>query len=400
MALEIKTPSEIRDDYLTHLESLKPGEVNVDQQDSDWYVRGSVVGGVVAGARADIRQVGKDIFPQSARRDALEQHSITWFGTGLKGETQSQGLVTVTGSIASVVPLGTVFTHEPTGNTYTATEATVLSATAQDIPVISVATGQEQNLLDGAPLVISSPPAGIDADAVVSGDLADGRNEETDQQAVDRILTRIRQRLDGGREIDYKQFALDADPAVVNANVLVHSFGLGTLSIVITAGTTDIDEAIDNGDPIVISPSPALIDTVQEYVNGEKVVTDCVLVVGPAEVPIDVSVTACFVDGDLTTIREVDGQSLTQEDLVKREVRRALYKTPPGGRAKGNQGYVFKSDIEETIDFNLSADPVTLGQKIEMLTDRIVGNLSASGANRALLSNEAAVPGTITVVEG
>jgi hypothetical protein len=134
---------------------------------------------------------------------------------------------------------------------------------------------------------------------------------------------------------------------------------------------------------------------VQEYIDIKKPLTDCATVLKPTPVSIDVTVKVRFVDGGLNTIPA--GQQLTQEQLVVREVKRAIYKTPAGGRRFGASGFVVASEIEETIDFNLSSSPITVGAIGEFVTDRQVLNLSASGANRYVLETDLPEPGTITV---
>jgi len=184
---------------------------------------------------------------------------------------------------------------------------------------------------------------------------------------------------------------------VVDVNVLRYIYGLGTLGIVFTAGTTDVDEALDNGDPIVREPSQALIDEVNDYVQAKKVLTDCVYVFGPSVATQDVTVRVRYSSGDGTTIPS--GQTLTQEELVIREVKRAIYKTPPGGRRFGASGYLVLSEIEEVVDLGLSALPYTEGNYVQILLDRQIDDLTASGANRLVLDTDIVEPGLISVVE-
>ena len=47
MAIVYKTPSEVGDQFLLLVKNLKPS-VNINQTDSDWWVRSRAVGGVVA----------------------------------------------------------------------------------------------------------------------------------------------------------------------------------------------------------------------------------------------------------------------------------------------------------------------------------------------------------------
>lgn len=398
MALEYKTPEQIADQYLLWLKTLKP-EINIDQTDSDWWIRAQVIGGVFSGLYADQFRIADDAFPQTARREALERHLFLYFNEGFTQPTRAVGNVQVTGEPDSVVPISTLFTYEPNGNTYLSTEAVNFgAATSAIVPVQSVNVGQAQNLLQGAELTISTPPAGVDTTAIVFGaPLSDARDVETNEQATERILTQVRTPLAGGKESDYVQFALNADDSVVSANVIKHPFGFGTVGVVITAGTTDIDFAIDNNEPIVLVPSQVLIDKVQAYIDTQRPLTDCVTVFPPASVPIDVTVSVKYSQGNGATV--LSNQTLTQEQLVIREITRAIYKTPPGGRQIGGSGFVVASEIEQVLDVSLSAQPYAAGVYAQMLSDRQLSDLTLSGANYPLLGNQIAVPGTITVVE-
>lgn len=397
MADEItfKTPDEIGQQYLDHLKAIKP-EVNTDQTDSDWWIRSRVVGGVIAGMYSDLKKISDDAFPQSARREALEKHLITYFGTGFRQPTVAEGIVKVTGNIGTNYPVGTQFVYQPNGNTYQSTEDFTLSATAGLIPIQSISEGQNQNLLSGSLFSLPSAPSGSDATAAASGDISDGRDVESNDEASERILDRIRTPIAGGTITDYKQFARDADPSVTDSNVIRYIYGLGTVGVVITAGTTDIDQAIDNGEAIVRIPSDALVDDVQAYVDAKKPLTDCAHVLKPSLIPIDVNVRVRYADGDGSTIPV--GSTITQEELVIREVKRAIYKTPPGGRQFGATGFVVASEIEEVIDSGLSSSPYQEGSYFQILVDRQVEDLSVSGANRMILPTELAEPGVITVL--
>lgn len=396
MSITIRTPAELADEYLANLKALRP-EVNIDQEDSDWWIRSRVVGGVSSGVSSDISRVSNDCFPQSARREALEQHLITYFGSGFLPATNSVGTVEVAGASGTAVPAGTRFKHSSTSNEYVSTDDFVVeSGGTVSISVESTVTGQDQNLLTGTELEVQSPPAGITATATVeSPGLSDGRDEESDTQAAQRILQRIRNPVRGGTEADYITWARNADASVVQAKVLRHAYGLGSVLVLVSAGTSDIDAAIDGDDAIVITPTAELLETVRTYIDGYNPITDAVYTAAPNEIPIDVDVTVTFESGDETTI--VASAGATQGELVEREVRRAIYKTPVGGRTIGANGYVLASDIEAYIDLNLAYGNVGVGLKYQIVTDRQVDDLSATGANRMILSNEVAVPGNITL---
>lgn len=396
MATDYKTPSEIADEYLTELKILKP-DVNIDQQDSDWWVRSQVVGGLVSGVYADQKKIANDAFPQSARREAVEQHLIAHFGTGFRDAQQAEGTVMVSGTTGSVVPANTEFLHPSTNQTYQATEAVTLTAATAEIPVQSVGTGQTQNLFPGTDLTVQSPPTGIDVAAEVLQAIANGRDEESTEEGAQRVLDKLRNPQSGGTESDYRQWAVEADESVSSAGVRRWIHGLGTVGVYFTAGTTNIDQAIDEGQAIVRVPSQSLIDTVADYIEAKKPLTDCVFVQGAVETQQDVTIRVRLKDG-LSASTVVAGQTLTCQELVEREVNRALYKTPIGGKKLGASGYVVAADIEENVDLKLSALQFGFGEVAQIIIDRQVDDLASSGVNRGLLPGEIVVPGVVTVV--
>lgn len=398
--MAIKTPSQVADDYLTQLKALKP-DVNISQTDSDWWIRSRVVGGVVAGLYADQRLIANDAFPDRARHDAIARFLNLYFNSGFISATQALGNVTVTGNPGTNVQQALQFVYPPNGNTYQSTQVVVLPAATGGqvtglVPVQSVNSGQGQNLLAFASLTIPSPPAGLLSTAIVDKNgLADARDAETDSEARARIVLRIRQSLSVGRVSDYIQYSELADPSVTSASVIRYAFGLGTVAVYITSGTTNIDEAIDQGQAISVIPSNALVAKVQAFLDINSPVTDCVTVLKPVVATQDVTVNVKYLSGTGSTI--LSGQTLTQDQLVQREVKRAIYKTPVGGRVIGASGYILASEIEQTIDAKLSDESVVVGS-IPILLDRQVLPLSLSGYNRGLLSSEAPTPGIITVV--
>lgn len=395
MALIFPSPSESGDQYLQILKTIQP-DVDISQTDSDWWIRSRTHGGVVSGIYADQRKIADDAFPQSARHEALGKHLQTYFNRDFNPAQPASGLVLVGGTDGSVIPALTEFTYLPNGNVYQSTSIATISGATAIVPVQSINAGQSQNLLQGAPLTLTSPPSGVGASAVASTNIADGTDAESDAQAAAAILNRIQNPPAGGTANDYANFAKAASPSVTGAAVVRYLFGLGTLGIVITSGTSDIDAALNNGDPVVREPSDALIGVVQDYVDAVKVETDCVHVMGPNEFSQDVTVKCTFLTGDVNTIEPNTG--LKQGDLVKREVSRALYKTPAGGRILGGKGYVVVSDIEETLDIGLSAAPYITGSYASVLLDRDVLDLTPTGVNRLMDSREIVVPGTINII--
>ena len=396
MAITIKTPQEIAQDFLDNLKNLKPN-INTDQVDSDWYVKSRVIGGVVAGVYADLNRVSNDAFPQSARREAIDQHLQVWTGTGLRAASFATGFIAVTGTPGTVVTAGTQFQHVPTQNVYNSTQEVTLTGATGEIPVTSVIAGQDQNLLTATQFTVISAPAGLltTAEALTPG-LADGADEETTEEGATRVLAIIRAQRRGATESDYIAWAFAADSRVNSCKVNRFPYGLGTVGLVITSGTSDIDTAIDNDDAINLSPSADLVSDVETYVNAVNPLTDSVFVLSPSLVTVTITVNVKFVSGDKNTLIAEAG--VTQGHLVEREIMRAIYKNPIGGTSidTTTNKYLLASAIEEQIDINLSA---ANGNKYQIVIDRQVTDLGGSGTRYALTSTQKAIPGTITMTE-
>jgi uncharacterized phage protein gp47/JayE len=392
-----KTPTQVAQEYLTHLSSLIP-DLDTSLQDSDWWVKAQAIGGTVAGIYSDQALLANDPFPQSARAAAIAQHLYTYFtapNNSLIPAQVASGYLAVTGTVGTALPTSLQATYLPNGNIYVPVSGVTLSATSQLVPFVSVGTGQVQNLLSGASLSISNPPGGLSSNAVASGSFLLGRDTESLQAAAARILSFIQTPPAGGNTSDYQRWALEASPFVVSASVLRYPFGFGTVGVVITAGTTDIDTAINNGQAVVVIPTQDVINTVQAYINAADPITDCATVFGVQTLPVNVSVSAWFSQGNSSTV--LPGQSLTQGQLIVNEVMRAIYKTAPGGRQIEGNGYVVKSDIEEQIDAALSNEPFIVGSN-PILLDRYVANLSATGPNLLIGGLQQPIPGAITIV--
>ena len=395
------TVDQVFQQYRAYLLGLKP-QANVDQEDSDWWIRGQVIGGVVSGVYSEIDTVALDAFPQNARREALLRWIFAYFDqTNFLPATAAVGNVVLTSTVTgTAVAAGLQLQYGANGNLYATVEnATTDNTNQATVGIQSVNAGQAQNLIPGTVLNITSPPAGINATATVdTAGLNDGTDEENETRAATRVLTRMRASARGGNTNDYKSWALAADPSVTAASIIRYPVGPGSVAVVITAGTTDIDTALDNNEAITLIPSADLVTLVQEYIDNVAPVTDCPFVYGAIQLTVNVSVSAHFITGNASTI--LAGQTLTQGQLLQREVQRAIYKTGPGGRilSGGTQGYVLKSEIEDTIDARLGSNAVTSGETLQIVADRNVADLSLTGPNLAISAIQVPVPGVITVV--
>lgn len=403
MPIYFKTPSECGNDFLTYLDA-QDDSINPAQKDSDHWIRSRAYGGVASGVHADAQLVRDDAFPQSARADALEKWLFALFKSGFRPAEQARGPVEMSGCLPGEhLPIASEFLHLPTGNTYLTLSDSVVDGDGDlTVEVKSVDVGQAQNLFADAPLQLSQPPSGFSATGRVGAtNIADGRDPETPDQARQRILDRFRQPIKGGTVSDYRQYARDADPSVIAASVIRFYRGLGTMGVLITSGTSDIDKAVNGDQAIVLIPSDALVLLVDDYLNSVNPNTDIAFSIKPTLLPTAALASVRFSSGDAATVVDDPlnpGAAITQGDMVKREMKRAIYKTGLGGRkiAGATAGFVYVSDIEQTIDANLADTPEAQGSIAQIVADRQV-SITGGAPNLAVGGLYIPVPGVLTV---
>lgn len=403
------TPSQIFTQYKQILKSIKPS-LNTNDNNSDFIIRGRVFAGLCSGLYGDQAKVNNDTYISSARPEAL---LIKGQDFGIPRQPATQAIcpqVRVTGVNGSVIPVGMSLIYLPTGVSYTAQTGGQIGGGHLDIIVECDVTGQIGNLTSPDTLSIVSPPTGVDQVATLEVDMADGSDIETIDSYRARLLSREQNPPAGGDFVDYQNFAFAADPSVRSAKVRRFGRGLGTVDVYITTGTTDIDSAVTQGLSIVRIPSSLVLARVQAYYNTNVPLTDCPAIYAPTELNVNATMNVILADG--LTLSSVPSDSvnnplgLTCQQLIQREMSRALYKFPVGGRIIPGftNGFVVAADLEQDMDVWLSAamDPVTgaaIG-KIPILADRQIQKLNGSTYDLPILGNQLPAPGTLSVVLG
>lgn len=404
------TPSEIQSQYLTYLQSIKPS-INTNDSNSDFVIRGNVFAGLLSGLYGDQAKVDGDTYFSTARPESLSLHGLDLGIAQQQATSATSNGVTITGTNGTIVNPGDLtLLYVSTGIFYTNTTGGTISGGSLIVSIVSNTTGTIGNVTAPDTLQIVSPPSGINTLATLTVSLADGTDLESTDSYRQRLINRLQQPPAGGNANDYMNFAFAADPSVRTALVRRFGRGLGTVDVYITTGATDIDTAVTQGLPIVRVPGSTLINTVQAYMNQNAPLTDCVGVFGPTENPQNVTIKVDLAAN--ITLSTVPSDSvnnplgLTVQQLIVREVGRALYKVPVGGwQIPGfSNGFVVASYIEQNIDFWLSSETDTATGLpigiIPVLADRQVQPLNGSQTNMPLSGNVIVAPGTIAVVLG
>ena len=385
-------PSQIEAQYLRNLKSLKPS-INTNDQNSDFVIRGKVFSGMLSGLYGDQKKINNDTYISTCRPEVLEVAGLDY---NLPKQQATQAVspqIRIFGDNGTIINPGDLtFMYVPTSILYSNTTGGTISGGQLDVTIRCEAPGQNGNVLAPDTLNLVSPPSGVQVTSNVVQSIADGSDVETNDSYRTRLLNRKQFAPSGGNVTDYPNFAFAANSSVRSAKVKRFGRGLGTVDIYITAGTTDIDTAVTQGIDVSRVPSSLTIQQVQDYYFANVPLTDCPRVYGPSERDIftfikltfapQITSPSTYVPTDAT----LNPEGLTCIQLVHREIARALYKNPVGGRITtpsipNSAGYVFASDIEENIDMWLSAvtDQSTglpIG-KIPILIDRQVTKLNS-----------------------
>jgi uncharacterized phage protein gp47/JayE len=403
-------PSDLQTQYFQILKSIKPS-ININDKNSDFVIRGIAFSRFMSGAYGDQQKVNNDTYIGSARPEALTLRGDD-LALAQQPATQSESpQARITGTVATVVSAGLTMQYVPTGIVYQVVTAGVINGSGYfDATIQALTAGQIGNVLAPDTLSIISPPPGITQSVSLLQSLSDGSDIESTDSYRQRLLSRFQNPPAGGNQTDYPAFGFAADPSVRTVTINRFGRGLGTVDVYITTGTTDIDSAVTNGLSIVRVPTSLLIAAVQAYYDAHVPLTDCAEVFGPTEITQNVTMNYVLAPGlTLTSIPSDpinNPLNLTVQQLMDREVGRALYKVPIGGyKITGfTDGFVLASAIEESVDKWLSAEIDTATQLpigiIPILVDRQVQQLNPPNYNQSIAGNNIVAPGTITLIAG
>ena len=404
-------PSAAATQYFGILKSLKPS-LNINDQNSDFVIRGKAIAGFGSGLYGDLAKINNDPFISTARPAALTILGND-YGIPQLGATQAAGAnaAQIPGTNGTVVNPGDLtLLYAPTGVIYINTTGGTVASGVLIVSVQAQTAGQIGNVALTSPpdtLQIVGPPSGIGTTATLVAAISDGTDPETTDSYRSRLLIRRQNAPAGGNETDYPQFAFAASSAVRTSVAYRFARGLGTVADYITAGTTDIDTAVTQGQSILRIPSSDLLAAVQAYYNANVPLTDCPFIYAPTELPINVTVNVIYAQGLTATSVPSDPVNnplnLNCMQLVQREVSRVLYKYQVGGRTLPGKsgGWAVGADIEDGIDVYLSAVPNqntgVLNGILPILADWQVQNLNGTAVDYALTQNQLPAPGVITI---
>jgi uncharacterized phage protein gp47/JayE len=249
------------------------------------------------------------LLPDTAETEWLDRHGNIWLvnsdgTTGRKVATLASGTVQFTGTVGTIVPIGTQLSGSNTD--YETTELVTIGVDLTTGPVQALDPGSLGNLDQGATLGLVSSIPGVDGTVTVL-ELAGGVDTENDNDLRARVLERIRQPPMGGAAYDYVAWAL-AVPGVTRAWCSPLEMGMGTVTI---RFMMDELRASTGGFPL-----PDDVDTVKAYIDSVRpVAVKDFFVAGPIPYPINLRIS--YLDYDDGSTRGAIEQSLLNTFFVR-----------------------------------------------------------------------------------
>ena len=227
-----------------------------------------------------VAYIAKQLMPDTAESEYLRRWARIW-GIEPKAATYASFNVTFTGTDGTQIPQGTEIVRSD-GMVY-ATQAlgTIASGTAL-VAVQALTSGSGPNVDGGEILSLSSPIAGINSQATVSGSgIVDGQDAEKDEDLLERLLLRIQTPPHGGAKNDYVAWALEVS-GVTRAWCLPAYMGLGTVGVTFV---------MDESDPII--PDNTKVTEVQDYIDdpSRRPVTAQVIAFAPTADPLNFTIS-------------------------------------------------------------------------------------------------------------
>ncbi|MDR1946435.1 MAG: baseplate J/gp47 family protein [Desulfovibrio sp.] len=272
---------DIRAAYLRDVKNLD--DTAHADADSDHFVRASATAGAVDGLYHHQIWIARQILPDTADPEYLEQHAALR-GITRKPATKAAGTLQLTLAQANIsqFPAGLSAVLRELGTDGTETETRFVTTAPWpggpvpeggiSLPCSAALPGAMPDY-DDLPVTLQSPPAGVMSDAALT--LRGGSDVESNAELLARLLYYMRNPPGGGRATDYELWALEV-PGVAFARCYPLRRGPGTVDVVITGGDG--------------LPSDELVTAVQSHIDMRRpVACPDALVLAPVPVTVDVS---------------------------------------------------------------------------------------------------------------
>jgi uncharacterized phage protein gp47/JayE len=345
------------------------------QIDNTTVIKFYTYAGALSSLYSEAQKTANDFFPASASLDALIKHLATRVLPLQIQPQKSHGQIVFTGTVGTPIPLYSQVKRVSDGSIFqTIQEGSIGSSGVINLFCESLSDGTIQNLdSTGDPFTLNTSITGIQSACVNSTFFLDGRDLETDSEIKARIVAHDRDDNSGGNATAYETWANEASNEVVSAKTIRLPRGPDTVDTYITAGTTDIQAAVDAGQPVLRLPSSTLISTVQAYIISLNPVTDDHLTKAPVELALGVTFKYNLYAESAASRSYADG-------IITKIIKVYLYQARPLDR-------LTPSSIERLVDQSIG----------DLLKERNCNNLGGANTYYDVPAINILIPGTITL---
>ena len=349
--------------------------LNPNMIDDSTVIKLYAVAGGLSSFYSELQRSVNDFFPTTASTEALRKHLATRSLVDQIQPSASHGQIKFTGTTGITIPIGTRVKRVSDGALFTTIQSGDIGLSGNVILFTeSVDTGNTQNLDSlNQPFILVTPISGVQSSCVNTSNFYDGRDLETNQEMLSRILIHDRDENSGGNAVAYEKWAKDASNEVVTAKALRRVRGPDTVDLIITSGTSNISAAVEAGQAITRQPSTALIATVQAYVNTLNPVTDDALVKAPIEIPFNVLFRYKLNSESVANRNYVDG-------IITKVIKTYVYSARP-------QDILSPTDLERLVDQRIG----------DQIKERLCNNFAGAVTNYTIPSDSILTPNTITL---
>ena len=301
MAVERPSLTELRDRVKADLETHLPG-ADTGLRRGNIQVLSHAHAGACHGLYGYLQRMFSQILPDTAEMAFLERQAAIW-GITRKTASKASGSLIATGVNDSVIPTGTQWDRAD-GVRFVSTSEAVIADGQATVPIEASEAGADGDTPEGSIFGLGPYLPGLDqAASVAEGGISGGADAETDASLRARVLSRIQTPPQGGSDQDYVAWALEIS-GVTRAWCYPNRLGPGTVGVTVL---TDDAEA----GPI---PAQAVIDEVQDYIDGLRPVTAAVTVFACVAVAVDFDIR---LSPDTNAVRAAVQAEI--EDLFRRE---------------------------------------------------------------------------------
>lgn len=396
------TIDSLKDKYKSYLQA-ENSNINAFAPDSAWSILAGGTSGTLLDLYYNLQLVLNSVYVQNAVGDQVD---LWLYRQGLPArgeETFGTISVVVTTSTPVVIPINTVFTDPISTNQYqNLQEFTVPDGVTE---ILLYATKAGSNYIEAVDALLTADT--ITVKVVTS---INGQQQESDQEAINRVLTSLRAPISGARQTDYQVYALDYNTTIptpiVTNSITIPMFisinNVGILGLFVMGATPITEYQLNQG----LLPSttfiefsrelnPGTVIDVNDYIQSLRLVglsihvgTVITQVVATDALPLIVTIS--LVEGyNLATLISIPSQDqnnapitiqLTVKELVEREIRRAICNQPFGGTTITTNNYITLDSIYYSVNLQLS---YLNGFLAQILTDIQIsgGNISVPNAN-------------------